>query len=297
MSLPAAFISVILIWSTTPLAIKWSALGAGFTFAVLARMAISIVLCAALLLVLRIRLPLHRRALRSYVASGTSMWGTMALAYWASQYVSSGMISVLFGLSPLITSLGAMIWLKEESMTANKLTGMLLGLSGLVLVFRGGLTLGDGAALGVFALLLAVVIQSLGLVWIKKVGDDSPPLATTFGALIVALPLFFLAWYLFDGHTPDVLPDRARESIIYLGVVGSVLGFVLYYYMIKHMDTGRIALITLITPVLALLLGHSLNDEPVLPQVWFGTVLILLGLGLHRWGTEWPARLSAALKR
>lgn len=296
MSLPAAFVSVILIWSTTPLAIKWSALGAGFSFAVLARMAISVLLCAALLVVLRIRLPLHRRALRSYVASGTSMWATMVLAYWSSQYVSSGMISVLFGLSPLITSLGAMLWLKEESMTANKLTGMLLGLAGLVLVFRGGLGLGDGAALGVLALFLAVVFQSLGLVWIKKVADDSPPLATTFGSLSVALPLFFAAWWLADGHWPDALPDRATEAIIYLGVFGSVLGFMLYYYMIKHMDTGRIALITLITPVLALLLGHGLNNEAVLPQVWFGTAFILLGLGLHRWGAQWLSCLSAAKK-
>lgn len=286
MSLPIAFVSVILIWSTTPLAIKWSALGAGFSFAVLARMAISVLLCAALLAVMRIRLPLHRRALHSYVASGTSMWGTMVLAYWSSQYVSSGMISVLFGLSPLITSLGAMLWLKEESMTANKLAGMLLGLAGLVLVFRGGLDLGEGAALGVFALFMAVVFQSLGLVWIKKVGDDSPPLATTFGSLSIALPLFFAAWYLADGQWPAALPDRAMQAIVYLGVVGSVLGFMLYYYMIKHMDTGRIALITLITPVLALLLGHGLNDEAVLPQVWFGTALILLGLGLHRRRSE-----------
>jgi drug/metabolite transporter (DMT)-like permease len=284
MSLPAAFVSVIMIWSTTPLAIKWSALGAGVSFAVFARMAISVLLCAALLLVLRIRLPLHRRALHSYVASGTSMWGTMVLAYWSSQYVSSGMIAVLFGLSPLITSLGAMVWLKEESITANKLIGMLLGLAGLALVFRGGLGLGDGAGLGLVTLFFAVVIQSLGLVWIKRVGDDSPPLATTFGSLAVGLPLFFVAWWFADGHWPAVLPDRAMAAIIYLGVIGSVLGFMLYYYMIKHMDTGRIALITLITPVLALLLGHGLNDEAVLPQVWFGTAFILLGLGLHHWG-------------
>lgn len=284
MSLPAAFVSVILIWSTTPLAIKWSALGVGFSFAVFARMAISVLLCAALLLVLRIRLPLHRKALHSYVASGTSMWGTMILAYWSSQYVSSGMISVVFGLSPLITSLGAMVWLKEESITVNKLIGMLLGLAGLALVFRGGLGLGDGATLGLVALFCAVVIQALGLVWIKSVGDDSPPLATTFGALTVGLPLFFAAWWFADGHLPAALPERATAAIIYLGMIGSVLGFMLYYYMIKHMDTSRIALITLITPVLALLLGHGLNNEAVLPQVWFGTAFILLGLGLHRWG-------------
>lgn len=287
MSPSIAFVSVILIWSTTPLAIQWSALGAGFSFAVLSRMTIGVVVCALLLAILRIRLPLHKRAIRSYLASGLSMFGTLALVYWCSQYISSGMISVVFGLSPLITSLGAALWLKEESLTSNKLLGMSLGLMGLALVFKGGLSLGAGAAMGFIALFAAVVTQSLGLVWIKKIGDNSPPLATTFGSLIVALPLYFMSWWSFDGHWPDTIPTRAAVSIIYLGVIGSVLGFLLYYYLIKHMDTGRVALISLITPVTALLLGHALNNEPVLPNVWLGTACILSGLALHRWGSAW----------
>lgn len=286
MSLPAAFISVILIWSTTPLAIKWSSFGVGFSFALLSRMALGTLLCALLLAVLRIRFPLHRRARMSYLASGLSMFGAMALTYWSAQFVSSGMISVMFGLSPLLTSLGAVLWLKEEAITPSKLAGMLLGLAGLVLVFQGGLGLGAGALVGLAVLFVAVVLQSLGLVWIKKIGDDSHPMATTLGTLVVALPLFFFAWWLIDGHWPASLPERALAAILYLGVFGSVLGFVLYYYMIKHMETGRIALIMLVTPVLALLLGHSLNNEEVLPHVWFGTLCILLGLSLHRWGAQ-----------
>jgi drug/metabolite transporter (DMT)-like permease len=66
-----------------------------------------------------------------------------------------------------------------------------------------------------------------------------------------------------------------------------VLGFALYYYLIKHMQAGHIALITLITPVMALLLGHNLNNEAILPQVWMGTASIVLGLCLHRWGDCW----------
>ncbi|MEW6312537.1 MAG: DMT family transporter [Pseudomonadota bacterium] len=289
MSLPAAFVSVILIWSTTPLAIKWSALGVGFSFAVFSRMAIGTLLCAVLLAVLRIRLPMHRRARLAYLASGLSMFGAMALTYWSSQYVSSGMISVLFGLSPLITSLGAALWLKEEALTPSKLAGIVLGLLGLALVFRGGLGLGSGAVPGLVALFVAVVLQSLGLVWIKRINDDSPPLATTLGSLVVALPLFFCAWVLADGQWPAVLPERAVAATVYLGVFGSVVGFALYYYMIKHMEAGRIALITLVTPVAALLLGHGLNNEAVLPRVWLGTASIVLGLGLHRWGEQWFA--------
>jgi len=89
-------------------------------------------------------------------------------------------------------------------------------------------------------------------------------------------------------------PQRALVATVYLGVVGSVLGFMLYFYMIKHMEAGRVALITLITPVMALLLGHLLNNEVVLPQVWFGAAFILLGLGLHRWGL---GRLDLCFRR
>lgn len=289
MSLPAAFITVILIWSTTPLAIKWSALDLGFSLAILSRMTISVLLCVLLLAVFRIRFPWHHRARQSYLVSGLSMFGMMLMTYWSSQYISSGMISVLFGLSPLITSLGAALWLKEEALTPGKLTGMLLGFIGLVLVFQGGLALGENAFIGLLVLFVAVVLQSLGLVWIKKIGDDSPPLAMTLGTLLVALPLFLTAWWMVDGGWPDTLPTRAVAATVYLGVFGSVLGFALYYYMIKHMEAGRIALITLITPVMALLLGNTLNQETVLPQVWLGTVVILLGLALHRWGGFWIA--------
>lgn len=295
MSLPAAFVSVILIWSTTPLAIKWSALGVGFSFAVFSRMTIGVLLCAVLLAAFRIRVPLHRKALLAYLAGGLSMFSAMALTYWSSQFVSSGMIAVLFGLSPLITSVGAMLWLKEEAFTPNKLAGMVLGILGLMLVFRGGL--GAGSAVGLAALFLGVVAQSLGLVWLKRIGDDSPPLAMTLGILVVALPLFFGAWWLIDGRVPAEVPERSIAATVYLGTFGSVLGFALYYYLIKHMEAGRIALITLITPVMALFLGHALNNEEVLPQVWMGTACIVSGLCLHRWGAQWMAYAAIRIGR
>lgn len=292
MSLPAAFVTVILIWSTTPLAIKWSALGVGFSFAVFSRMAIGVMLSAVLLAAFRVRIPLHRKAMSAYLAGGLSMFGAMALTYWSSQFVSSGMIAVLFGLSPLITSLGAALWLEEEALTPSRLAGMAMGLLGLFLVFRGGLSLGTGSTAGLVALFLAVVSQSLGLVWLKRINDDSPPLAMTLGILVVALPLFFVAWWVVDGHVPAALPGRAVAATVYLGVFGSVLGFALYYYLIKYMEAGRIALITLITPVMALLLGHGLNNEAVQPQVWMGTASIVTGLCLHRWGEQWARMLS-----
>lgn len=284
MSVPAAYLGIILIWSTTPLAIQWSTQGAGFAFAVLARMAIGVALAALLLAVRRIGFPLHPRARRSYVAGGLGLFGAMTLTYWGARYVHSGLISVLFGLTPLVTGVFAAFWLGERSLTPLRLGGTALGIAGLATIFAQGEGAGGAqAALGLAALVLAVVIYSASMVWIKRIGDDSPPLATTAGTLGVALPLFGLVWWFVEGRLPVDLPWRAGAAIAYLGVFGSVLGFALYFYVIRHMEAGSVALITLATPVLALLLGQALNGEQIGTRVWLGTALIAGGLLLHQW--------------
>lgn len=287
MSIPAAYLGVILIWATTPLAIKWSGQGTDFSFAVAARMAIGLAVAAFVLAAWRIRLPLHRRARASYAAAGIGMFGAMTLTYWGAQYIHSGLISVLFGLTPLITGLLALLWLGEETLTRAKLAGMLLDLAGLAVIFGDSHEMGGAHALaGVLALLGAVTLYSGSLVWIKRIGDDSPPLATTVGALAVALPLFALVWWWSaDARVPAAVPPRAGAAIVYLGVFGSVVGFALYYYVIKHMETGKVALITLVTPVLALLLGSALNGEHVGVRVWLGAACIGTGLAVHQWQT------------
>ena len=284
MSLPIAYLTVVLIWSTTPLAIKWSALGAGFAFAVMARMVIGVALAGLIVMAWRIGFPLHRKARLTYLAGGLGLFGAMICTYWGSQYITSGLVSVLFGLAPLVTSLMSALWLKERALAPAKLVGMALGLAGLGIVFLAESHIGGPDALaGMAALLLAVLVYSASLVWVKRIGDDSPPLAITTGTLAVSMPLFVLVWFLADGRVPSAMPLQAGAAIVYLGVFGSVLGFALYYYIIRHMDTGRVALITLITPVLALLLGILLNGEVVPVRVWFGASLIVLGLSLYQW--------------
>lgn len=283
MSVSAAYFAIILIWATTPLALQWSTQGVDFAFAVLARMLIGVVVAGLAVFVWRIGMPLHGRARRAYLVAGLGIFGAMALTYWAARYVHSGLISVLFGLSPLMTGILAALWLGERSLSPLRLVGMLLAACGLASIFIHGDSLGDRHAVaGLAALLGAVFIYSASLVWLKRIDDDSPPLATTVGALLVSLPLFGLVWLVSDGHLPAIVPPRSGAAIVYLGVFGSVIGFALYYYVIKHLEASKVALITLITPVLALLLGNLLNGESISLRLWLGTGLILFGLSVHQ---------------
>jgi len=284
MSVPAAYLGVILIWSTTPLAIQWSAQGASFSFAVMARMLIGLAVCLFLMRATRTAFPFTPAARRLYAISGLSMFVAMLLTYWGALHIPSGLISVIFGLSPLVTGVFAALWLGERTLTPIRISGLGLALAGLWLIF-GQPWPGDGrATLGTLAVVAGMTVQALGLVWIKRLNLRASSLAITTGSLGVAVPCFVLAWMIADAaRLPPDTTLRAGGAIVYLGVLGSVLGFTLYYYVIKHLDAGRVALIMLVTPVNALLLGQTLNAEFIPARGWAGIALIGAGLLLYEW--------------
>ena len=283
MSVPAAYMTVILIWSTTPLAIQWSSIGVGYEFGVAARMSIGLL---ALLMILRLRripLPWNGHARSVYLVSGISLFLAMSLVYWSAQYIPSGWISVIFGLSPLITSALATVILRENNVTTGRLTGMLLGLAGLAVVFVEGLTLTAAAWMGVVGMTVGTLVHSLGAVLLQKLKTDIPALAITTGSLIVATPAFVLNFVLMR-NWPEHIGATTVLSILYLALLGSTLGFPLYFYLLKKLNAERVALIALITPVSALLVGAALNNETINARVWLGTALILSGLAIYEYG-------------
>ena len=284
MSVPLAFIGTILIWSTTPLAIKWSSEGPGFIFAVSLRMVIGTLGCLLVLMLVRGKLHWHRQALLSYVAAGLGIFGAMSCVYWGAQFIPSGLVSVIFGLTPLITGVLASIWLKEQALGPIKLLGLACAFFGLVLIFGEGVGTSLEVMLGMSAVLMATLLHSTSTVWVKKLGADLPAITITTGGLLVALPLYLLSWAVQDGSWPSLIPAKAMWSIVYLGLFGSVMGFILFYYVLRHVEASRVGLIPLVSPVLALILGLVLNRESIPSVVWAGSGLILLGMSVYQWG-------------
>ncbi len=278
-----SFIAVVLIWSTTPLAIKWSGEGPGFMFGIAARMVIGLSLLLLLTAILRTKLPWHRQAVHSYVAAGTGIYGTMMCVYWGAQYIPSGLISVMFGLTPIITGVMAARVLGEDSLTLPKIIGTLLGLLGLIIIFGRGSSLGELGMHGAIVVFIAVIVQSISAVWVKRVHANLPTVSLTTGSMLIAMPFFAITWLLLDGQWPTLFPERAVASIIYLGAFATVVGFILYFYIIKHMQASSVGLLNLISPVFALFVGHWLNHEVIDSAVWVGTAMILFGMSVYQW--------------
>jgi len=285
MSVPIAYLAVLLIWSTTPLGIVWSSESINPSMAVLLRMLIALVLGALLVKARNIELPWHKKAVKLYSFSALGIFGGMLCSYMAAGYLSSGILSLVFGLSPVISAILARKILAEPKISSIKKLSMLISLAGLAIVCSDNFTLENDAIYGLIFVFLAVFFFSLSGVLVKSISLVIHPLATTVGALSVATPLFFLSWLILDGSLPvEQWQAKSIFSTLYLGVFGSLIGFYAYFTVLQKLTASTVTLITLITPVIALMLGSTLNGELLSSTLVIGAFLVLFGLSIYHWG-------------
>lgn len=278
MPLITAYITVVLIWATTPLAIQWSSESVGFLFGISSRMTLGAMVAFALITMLGKKLAFDEKAIQTYVAAGLGLFTALLSVYWSAQFIPSGWISIIYGVTPIFTGLLAMKILGERGLTLFRIFAIVLGILGLYVMLENGAQFRPHTGYGIVGVLMSSLFYSLSMVMVKKINADIDTYSTVTGGLIVAAILFIIVWNGFGTEIPAEIPYRAGLSIIYLATIGSVLGFLLFYYVLKRVEATRVSLITLMTPVSALILGHLLNNEPLNREIVSGCALILSGL-------------------
>jgi len=288
MSVPLAYIGVIIIWSTTPLAVFWSSEDVGFMLGLTSRMVIAAVLATMAAALLGMGLKWSRMAVQLYLFTGITYFLSMLLIYWATQRIPTGWVSLVSGFMPIVTALMASRWLDAEPLSAPRLLGLTLSVLGLACIFSSSFDLDADAGFAIVAVLLGISLHAGNSVWIKRQAIDIPVVVMTSGGLLVAAILFMLTCFISGVEVAQQPSAKTAWSIVYLALFGSVVAFSLFYYVLKHVDATRTSLITLIAPVAALGLGNILNHEPLTVEVIAGAMLILGGLALFELGQHLP---------
>ncbi len=281
MSTPLAYFVVVLIWSTTPLALKWSVETGSSTGSLFARIALATVIGLLYLHAIKRPLRWHKTAVHSYVIAAIGLFGSLGLVYLAAPAVSSGLIAVINGLGPLMTGLLNQFWPNATRLRAPQWFGCLLGFGGIFVVFGDALNTRPEQLPALCMLLVATVILSGSAIALQRVKADEHPLNQTVGTLLVTTPFFGLLW-LGSGQTLDLtLTLRATSAIVYLAVIGSLTALLCYYLLLTRLSAAAVSMVSLITPVIALALGTVLNGERPGASIWIGTALIISALATY----------------
>ena len=296
----AAYLIVVAVWATTPLGIKWSGDAMAPLAAAGVRMGIAALLGLVWLWWKRQPLPLTPRARASYLAALPGIFGAMGCSYMGATYLPSGLVSVIFGLAPLLSGLMMQCLPGSVRLNAWHWGACVLGLLGLMLVFDESLAqllaggdMGD-RGIGLLWMLTAVTLFAGSGIAVQRVGAGLQPMQQTVGGLLISLPCYALAMAV-TGQAPVWSGDvRGLSAILYLAVFGSLLGFYCYFQILSRLPAATVALVTLITPVLALLLGNLFNGESLGVMVLAGALMIVLALSLFLLGDH---KVRRAVKR
>jgi drug/metabolite transporter (DMT)-like permease len=270
------------IWGSTWLFIK---LGLAdlppITFAGI-RFVISCAVLFPLVLIRRLPLPAKRGDWWLLIFTGFLSFSlNYGLVFWGEQHISSGLAAVLQSTMPAFGLVLAHFHLPHERMTWVKIAGVVLGVLGVVVVFSNQLAISGRQALaGCVALVLSALFGAYSNVLVKTYGKNLNPAIIAAGQMFFGLIPLLIVGIGFEGNPLQLRwTATAIIALLYLAVVGSVVAFLLYYWLMQHMDVTKTMLISLVTPVVAVILGMLALNEELNWRTLAGGAMIIAGIG------------------
>ena len=271
------------IWGSTWLFIK---LGLEdlppFTFAGL-RFVIAVAILATIVAFRRLSLPKDSHDWLLLIVSGILAFSVnYGLLFWGEQYISSGLAAVLQSTIPAFGLVIAHFYLPGEQMTPAKIFGIVLGVVGVAVIFSNQLDVaGPKAVAGCAALIVSSMGAAYSNVLVKAYGKHLDPAILAGAQMFFGLIPLLLIGIPWEGNPLNFnWTPMAVVALMYLAVVGSVIAFLLYYWLVQNMDVTKTMLIALVTPVVAVTLGMIVLDEELHGRTLLGGLMIISGIAM-----------------
>ena len=251
------YILICLIWGSTWIAIKLGLDTLTPMFAVGLRFFIAAIVLYFIIKLNNIDIQTDSKSIKLYLFMGLfSFVIPFSLVYWAEQFVPSGLASVLFAIFPFWVILFSRIAFPKERIGMYKLFGVILGFIGIAVIFKNEFSFNFGDnTLGILAVILSAIMQGGVAVVMKKYGQELNPVSMNFYPLLITGLVLVPIGLLFEESSRITFSSNALFSILYLSIVGTVVAFTVYYWLLKRINVVILSLSSFITPIIALLLG------------------------------------------
>ena len=176
----------------------------------------------------------------------------------------------------------AHLHLPAERLTPLKLLGVVLGVAGVGVIFSNQLTFaGPKALAGSVALVISSICVAYSNVLIKAYAKNIEPTVIAGSQMFFGFfPLAIIGFATEGSPVNFRWTNLAIISLFYLAIVGSVIAFILYYWLVRRIDVTKSMLIALVTPVTAVILGMLVLHEEMNWRTLVGGALIMSGIGL-----------------
>jgi drug/metabolite transporter (DMT)-like permease len=205
------------------------------------------------------------------------------LLFWSEQRVTSGMAAVLAGTIPMFMALAEVLVLRTQRLTPVLVGALLLGIAG-VAVLTSETLIARGTPvdrLGAAALIFGSAAWAVGSVLTRVLPLPASGTMRAGGQMLaggVMLLLLAAALGEFGRFSPAEVSVAAWLALGYLIVAGSIVAYTAYIWLLQHQSPTRVGSYAYVNPVVAVLLGALLLDEPLDARTVTGSLLVLVSV-------------------
>src|SRR6476659_2948858 len=284
----AVFLALGFMWGSSYLFIKLAVDDFGTFTLVALRLVVGALLLWAVVRVAHQPLPRDRRAYgHLLVMAIINITIPFALITWAEQSVDSALAAILNSTVPLFVLVIAPAFLRDDPIRVNRLVGLAVGFLGVVLIVSPGLVGTAGTVPGMVALLGASVSYACGNVYARRNVRGLAPMIPAVFQVTFALVIVGILALVLERPWETARPDtQAWLSVIWLGILGSGTAYLAYFRLLSKWGATRTALVAYLLPIVGIVLGALVLQEPIGPALIVGTALVTAGVALvnGRWG-------------
>jgi drug/metabolite transporter (DMT)-like permease len=186
-----------------------------------------------------------------------------ALLFWGQQFTTAGIAAVIVGLNPVLTTFFSRALLEDERVSSAGLVGLGLGFGGIVLLatLKPGSLL-DARGLGELAVVGAIAAWALGSVLVKRTKHGMNVYAFIAWHCLAGAALLHALALGMEGGAPVTWDAPGLASLLYLAVVSSGFGFVMYFTLLERVGPIRTNFVSHVAPVFATLAGLVVLAQP-----------------------------------
>ena len=278
------FILLGVIWSSSFMWIKIAVQEVGPLTLVAFRALFGLLFGVVVILVQRVSLPRTFKAWLPLLVVGlTNIAIPFLLISWGEQSIDSAVASILDATVPLFTILIAHFLLQDDKLTSPKLLGLLIGFAGIIILLSKDIGASSSSLLGQIAVIVASAFYAISSIYIRKTTEDTPGILRSAGPLVSASITMWLGALIFESpiHIPQL--GITWVALLFMGVLGSGLAFVMAFYLIHEIGPTRTTMVTYLFPLGGVILGVAFLHEQLTWQVVFGAVLIVSSLAIANW--------------
>jgi drug/metabolite transporter (DMT)-like permease len=296
-ALVTAFATIYLVWGSTYLGMRVAVETMPPFVMASARFLIAGVMLYAFVRLRGAMRPTARQWRDNAIIGTFLLLGGNGLVAWAEQYISSGVTALVIGITPVFFVLAEWAWPGGQRPTALMFLGLVLGFIGVAWLAAPWETAGERALHpgGLMALIAACVLWTLGSILSRHARDPAPPFVASAMQMLcggVALGLVATLRGEFATLAPAAISERSWWAFVYLVLVGSLVGFSTYVWLMKHSTPARVSTYAYVNPVVAVFLGWLILDEPVDEHIALPALIIVAAVVLIT-----TQRSRAAVKR